>query len=112
MVIFSLVDPLHVPPQLNDPYFIEDLIKRVRAARVMPGFGMSVGDFALLIQAAGVPINRLLTSNIQGNQLLSDKSSTYNIKSVGEAGSVQKTISVVVRMDDNGMGRLVHWSEE
>jgi general secretion pathway protein K len=112
MVIFSLVDPLHVPPQLNDPYFIEDLIKRVRAARVMPGFGMSVGDFALLIQAAGVPINRLLTSNIQGNQLLSDKSSTYNIKSVGEAGSVQKTISVVVRMDDNGMGRLVHWREE
>lgn len=112
MVIFSLVDPLHVPPQLNDPYFIEDLIKRVRAARVLPGFGMSVGDFALLIQAAGVPINRLLTSNIQGNQLLSDKSSTYNIKSVGEAGSVQKTISVVVRMDDNGMGRLVHWREE
>jgi general secretion pathway protein K len=112
MVIFSLVDPLHVPPQLNDPYFIEDLIRQVRAARILPGFGMSVSDFALLIQAAGVPINRLLASNIQGNQMLSDKSSTFSIKSVGEAGAVQKTISAVVRMDDNGMGRLVHWREE
>jgi general secretion pathway protein K len=73
---------------------------------------MSVSDFALLIQAAGVPINRLLASNIQGNQMLSDKSSTFSIKSVGEAGAVQKTISAVVRMDDNGMGRLVHWREE
>ena len=112
MVIFSLVDPLHVPPQLNDPYFIEDLIRQVRAARILPGFGMSVSDFALLIQAAGVPINRLLASNIQGNQMLSDKSSTFSIKSVGEAGAVQKTITAVVRMDDNGMGRLVHWREE
>jgi general secretion pathway protein K len=42
---------------------------------------------------------------------LSDKSETFRITSVGEAGSVQKTIHAVVRLDDS-LGKLLYWREE
>ena len=73
--------------------------------------GMSVSDFGALLQLAGVPVNASITANVQGNRLVSDKTSTFSIKSVGEAGSVQKTIEAVIRMDDQGLGRLVYWRE-
>jgi len=111
LAILSMVDPTKMPPQLADPYFMEDLIRRIRAARLMPGMGMSVSDFGALLQLAGVPVNASITANVQGNRLVSDKTSTFSIKSVGEAGTVQKTIEAVIRMDDQGLGRLVYWRE-
>ena len=111
LAILSMVDPTKMPPQLADPYFMEDLIRRIRAARLIPGMGMSVSDFGALLQLAGVPVNASITANVQGNRLVSDKTSTFSIKSVGEAGSVQKTIEAVIRMDDQGLGRLVYWRE-
>jgi general secretion pathway protein K len=112
VAILAMADPAKAPAQLADPYFMEDLIRRIRAARVMPGMGMSVNDFASLLQLAGVPVNPLIKANVQGNRFVSDKTSTYSIKSVGEAGSVQKTIEAVIRMDDQGLGRLVYWRED
>jgi len=51
-------------------------------------------------------------NNAQANNLpLSDKSETFRITSVGEAGSVQKTIHAVVRLDDS-LGKLLYWREE
>jgi general secretion pathway protein K len=79
---------------------------------MLPGMGMSVSDFAALLELAGVPVNPLIKANVQGNRFVSDKTSTFSIKSVGEAGSVQKTIETVIRMDDNGLGRLVYWRED
>jgi len=111
LAILSMVDPTKVPPQLADPYFMEDLIRRIRAARVLPGMGMSVNDFGALLKLAGVPVNASISANVQGNRLVSDKTSTFSIKSVGEAGSVQKTIEAVIRMDDQALGRLVYWRE-
>ena len=111
LAILSMVDPTKMPPQLADPYFMEDLIRRIRAARLIPGMGMSVSDFGALLQLAGVPVNASITANVQGNRLVSDKTSTFSIKSVGEAGTVQKTIEAVIRMDDQGLGRLVYWRE-
>jgi general secretion pathway protein K len=112
LAILSMADPTKAPAQLADPYFMEDLIRRIRAARMLPGMGMSVNDFAALLELAGVPVNPLIKANVQGNRLVSDKTSTFSIKSVGEAGSVQKTIETVIRMDDNGLGRLVYWRED
>jgi general secretion pathway protein K len=48
---------------------------------------------------------------VAGNRFLGDKSTTFTIKSVGEAGSVQKTLTAVIRLDD-GLGKLVYWREE
>ncbi len=42
---------------------------------------------------------------------MGDKSQTFTIKSVGEAGTVQKTITAVVKLDDS-LGKLLYWREE
>ncbi len=112
MAILSVSDPVHPDPRIRDPVFIDALIQRVRTARMMSMLGMSVTDFVSVIQTSGVAVNPLILNNVQNNTAVSDKTSTFSIKSVGEAGSVQKTISAVVRMDDQGLGRLVYWREE
>lgn len=112
MAILSVADPSHPDPRLRDPVFVDALIQRIRAARMMSFLGMSVNDFISVIEASGVPVNPLIRNNVQNNTAVSDKTSTFSIKSAGEAGSVQKTISAVVRMDDQGLGRLVYWREE
>jgi general secretion pathway protein K len=112
MVILSMVDPLKIPAQLQDPLFLDELIRRIRASRVLSVFGTTVADLTNILQTAGVPVNPALRSSVQANRWLSDKSSTFQIKSVGEAGNVQKTLTAVVRMDDGALGRLVYWREE
>ncbi len=112
MAILSVADPSHPDPRIRDPVFIDALIQRIRTARMMSFLGMSVTDFTSVIAASGVAVNPLIQNNVQNNAAVSDKTSTFSIKSVGEAGSVQKTISAVVRMDDQGLGRLVYWREE
>jgi len=112
MAILSVADPSHPDPRLRDPVFVDTLIQRVRTARLMSFLGMSVLDFISVIEASGIPVNPMIRNNVQNNTAVSDKTNTYSIKSVGEAGSVQKTISAVVRMDDQGLGRLVYWREE
>jgi general secretion pathway protein K len=112
MAILSVADPSHPDPRIHDPIFIDALIQRIRTARMMSFLGMSVQDFISAIELSGVAVNPLIKNNVQNNQAVSDKTSTFSIKSVGEAGSVQKTISAVVRMDDQGLGRLVYWKEE
>jgi general secretion pathway protein K len=112
MAILSVSDPTRPDPRIRDPVFIDALIQRIRTARMMSMLGMSVMDFVTVIQTSGVAVNPLILNNVQNNTAVSDKTSTFRIKSVGEAGSVQKTISAVVRMDDQGLGRLVYWREE
>jgi general secretion pathway protein K len=112
MAILSVADPSHPDPRIKDPVFVDALIQRIRTARMMSFLGMSVTDFTSVIAASGVAVNPLIQNNVQNNVAVSDKTSTFSIKSVGEAGSVQKTISAVVRMDDQGLGRLVYWREE
>lgn len=112
MAILSVADPARPDPRLKDPLFIESLIRRIRNARVFSLFGMSVTDFVNVVELAGVPVNVTIKNNVQNNRAVGDKSSTFTIKSVGEAGSVQKTITAVVRMDDQNLGRLVYWREE
>jgi general secretion pathway protein K len=111
MAILAVSDPNHPDPRLQDPLFIDRLIRQIRTARLYAFFGMSVLDFVNIVQASGVPVNQTIRNNVQNNRWVSDKSSTYRIESVGEAGAVQKKITAVVRLDE-GLGRLVYWREE
>ncbi|QRK13867.1 general secretion pathway protein GspK [Archangium violaceum] len=111
MAIRSAADPARPDPRLNDPVFVQELITRIRAARAFSFFGTSVADFVSTIESAGIAVNPQLKANVAGNRLLGDKSTTFTIKSVGEAGSVQKTITAVVRLDD-ALGKLLYWREE
>lgn len=111
LAILSVADPTRPDPRLQNPAFVQEIIERIRAARAFSFFGMSVNDFVGLVQASGVPVNAAITSNPAANRLIGDKSNTFTIKSVGEAGAVQKTLTAVVRLDD-GLGRLLYWREE
>jgi general secretion pathway protein K len=74
--------------------------------------GMSVRDFIAVVQSAGVNVNQSIAAGTSTNSpLVGDKSNTFTIKSVGEAGSVQKTLTAVVKLDDS-LGKLLYWREE
>jgi general secretion pathway protein K len=112
MAIIAVSDPIRPDPRLRDPVFVDALIRQIRQARMFSLFGMSGLDFVKLVQAAGVPVNTSILNNFQtANRAISDKSKTFKIKSVGEAGTVQKTLTAVVRIDQ-GLGKLVYWREE
>lgn len=112
MSILAVGDPQRPDPRLKDPLFVDGIIQRIRQARVMSFFGMSTSDFVTIVQAAGIAVNSsITTSTTQPNRFVTDKSSTFKIRSTGEAGHVRRTIEAVVRLDD-GLGRLVHWKEE
>jgi general secretion pathway protein K len=111
LAIMSAADPNRPDPRLTDPVFLNELITRIRAARMFSFFGMSVTDFVNLVEQSGVAVNPLIKGNVQQNRYLGDKSKTFTIKSVGEAGSVQKTLTAVIRLDD-GLGKLVYYREE
>ncbi|MBM7114739.1 general secretion pathway protein GspK [Archangium primigenium] len=111
MAILSAADPARPDPRLRDPVFVQELISRIRAARAFSFFGMGVADFVTAIESAGIAVNPAIRANVAGNRFLGDKSTTFTIKSVGEAGSVQKTLTAVIRLDD-GLGKLVYWREE
>jgi general secretion pathway protein K len=112
MAILSVADPAHPDPRLQDPVFISELITRIRSARMFSFFGMSVRDFITVVQSAGVAVNQgIAASNSNNSSIVGDKSNTFTIKSVGEAGSVQKTLTAVVKLDDS-LGKLLYWREE
>jgi general secretion pathway protein K len=109
MAILAVSDPIRPDPRLKDPIFVDALIQRIRQARVFAMFGMSAVDFTKIVQAAGVAVNSSIANG--SNRAVSDKSKTFTIRSTGEAGNVQKTLTAVVRID-NGLGRLLYWREE
>lgn len=114
MAVLSVMDPNKPDPRIRDPIFVDQLIEKIRTARMMailPGLGMTVKDFVSVVQAAGIQVNQSIINNQSVQSPVSDKSSTFTIKSVGEAGQVQKTITAVIRADGN-LGKLMYWREE
>jgi len=111
MAILSVADPARPDPRLRDPLFVDKLITQIRAARMFSFVGSSVQDFVNVVAASGVPVNSSILSNVQGNNFVSDKSETFRVRVVGEAGSVQRSITAVIRLDDQ-LGKLVYWRED
>jgi general secretion pathway protein K len=111
LAIRTIADPLKPDPRLQDPIFIDALIKKIRAARMFALFGMSATDFVNIVASAQVPVNSTILNNMQNQRFIGDKSNTYRVSVTGEAGDVTRTITAVIRLDD-GLGRLVYWREE
>jgi general secretion pathway protein K len=112
LAIQSVAAPTPPDPRLQDPVFLNEVITRIRTARMFSFMGMSVQDFKAVVQSAGVNVNQSIGAGTSTNSpLVSDKSNTFTIKSVGEAGSVQKTLTAVVKLDDS-LGKLLYWREE
>jgi general secretion pathway protein K len=112
MAILSVMDPLHPDTRLQNPLFVDALIKQIRGMTLFSFMGMSASDFVSAVQMSGIAVNPAITANMGQNRFISDKNQTYTITSVGEAGTVTQTITAVVRMDDQNIGRLLFWKEQ
>lgn len=111
LAIRSVADPSRPDVRLQDPIFIDSLIQKIRLAKMFAIFGMSVVDFVNIVESAGVAVNPSIKSNPANQRYVGDKTTTFQLKSVGTAGAVEKTLTAVVRTNE-GLGTLVYWREE
>ena len=112
LAIRTVADPLKSDTRLRDPFFIQTLISYIRQIKGMVGFALSIQDFVGLLNAAGIATNSAITANTQTQRYLGDTSSTFRIQSMGVSGHVKRTLTAVVRMDQEPLGRIVYYREE
>ena len=117
LAVRSIADPSRPDPRLNDPIFLDGIVQKIRAVKMMMPMGMSVQDFTSVVQAAGIAVNsqvtqRQGTAGATANSFLGDKSDTFRIVAVGQAGDVERQIVTVIRLADptqDGLGRVLYW---
>ena len=115
--IQSIADPARPDPRLRDPIFLDSVIQKIRALKMMMPTGISVQDFTMVVQAAGIAVNsqvtqRQGTTGTTANSFLGDKSDTYRIVATGNAGAIERRITAVIRLSDptrDGLGRVLYW---
>jgi len=112
LAIRTVADPLKLDTRLRDPFFVETLIAHIHQIKGMVGFALSIQDFVGLISAAGIATNSAITANTQTQRYLGDTSSTFRIQSTGISGQAKRTLTAVVRMDNEPLGRIVYYREE
>lgn len=111
---------------LLDPEFLVRL-QRLVLERTRGFLSLTPGEFADLVDFAGVTVNRNVVADTNPNNPLVDRSTAFRVRSVGRAGDVTKRIEAVVWLDDPNTtpgaaaaavtptqipGKLVHWREE
>jgi general secretion pathway protein K len=98
-------------PNLQNPLVIQQVLRDLSMAKMFSGLGITVPQFIGILQADKIAVDPQMMSNLQGQTRFTDKSDTFTIHAMGEAGKVQKKLTVVVRTD-NGLGQLMYWKEE
>jgi general secretion pathway protein K len=119
LVVRLLADPARPDPRLADPVFVDSLVQKILAAKAMVPMGMTVQVFLTIVQTAGVQVNPQITQR-QGasgaaSSFLGDKSDTFRIVAVGQAGDVERRVTAVIRLRDpqqDGLGRVMYWRND
>jgi general secretion pathway protein K len=119
LVVRLMADPTRPDPRLGDPLFVDGLVQKILAAKAMMPMGITVQDFLTIVQAAGVQVNPQIAQR-QGatgaaNSFLGDKSDTFRIVAVGQAGDVERRVTAVIRLHDpqqDGLGRVMYWRND
>jgi len=117
LAVRSIADPTRPDPRLNDPVFLDGIVQKIRAVKMMMPMGMSVQDFTSVVQAAGIVVNTQVTqrqgvAGATANSFLGDKSDTFRIVAIGQAGDVERRVTTVIRLVDptqDGLGRVLYW---
>jgi general secretion pathway protein K len=114
LAIRSAADPSRPDPRLTDPVFLDSIVQKIRSARLLNPLGMTVSDFVTVLVQSGIAVNPQITSNVQANSYLGDRTKTFRVTATGEAGNVQRSVTTVVRIDtpQDGLGRLMYWKED
>ncbi len=111
LAVRTAADPAKPDGRLSDPVFLDALVQKIAAARLLSPMGMTVSDFISVLVQAGIAVNPQITSNLQGNSFLGDHTKTFRISVTGEVADVQRTVTAVVRITQpqDGLGRLLYW---
>ena len=116
LILKLMADPAHPDPRLADPVFLDALVQKILAVKAMLPTGMTVQDFLTIVQTAGVALNPLVvqraTATGAAQSFLGDKSDTFRIVAVGQAGDVERKVTAVIRLKDpqqDGLGRVMYW---
>jgi general secretion pathway protein K len=111
LAVRSAADPTHPDGRLSDPIFLDALVQKIQAARMLSPMGMSVSDFVNVLVQSDIAVNPQITGNLQTNSFLGDHSKTFRVTAVGEVGNVQRTVTGVIRITQpqDGLGRLLYW---
>jgi general secretion pathway protein K len=111
LAVRSAADPAKPDGRLSDPVFLDTLVQKISAVRMLSPMGMTVSDFINVLVQADIAVNPQITSNVQANTFLGDHTKTFRVTAVGEAGTVQRTVTAVVRITQpqDGLGRLLYW---
>jgi general secretion pathway protein K len=114
LAIRTAADPARPDGRLADPVFLDSMVQKLLSARMLNPMGMSVADFVNVLVQAGIAVNPQITSNLQANAYLGDRSKTFRVTAIGEAGDVQRMVTAVVRIErpEDGLGRLMYWKED
>jgi len=106
----AAADPAN--PMLQNPVVIQSIIEQIALVRMLgPMMGITVEQFVTILEAAGIVVRPEIKNNVASNDYLGDKSQTFKITAVGQAGSVTKKLVTVLRYDQ-GLGRLLYYQEE
>ncbi len=114
LAVRSAADPAKPDGRLSDPVFLDSLVQKITAARMLSPMGMTVSDFVNVLIQSDIAVNPQITSNLQGNSFLGDHTKTFRVTSTGEVNDVQRTITTVVRITQpqDGLGRLLYWKAD
>jgi general secretion pathway protein K len=114
LAVRSAADPARPDSRLSDPIFLDGLVQKISAAKMLSPMGMTVSDFVNILVQSDIPVNPQITSNISNNTFLGDHTKTFRVTSTGEVGDVQRTVTAVVRITQpqDGLGRLLYWKAD
>ena len=98
-------------PRLRDPLVLRTILQEIQLKKMFSFFGLTVGDFIGVLQAAQIRIRPELAQPNSPLNFLGDQSDTFRINATGRVGRVEKKISAVVKYDDL-LGKLIYWKEE
>ncbi len=114
LAVRTAADPAKPDGRLSDPVFLDALVQKLAAARMLNPMGMTVSAFVNVLVQAGIAVNPQITSNLVGNSFLGDHTKTFRVTATGEVGDVQRTVTAVVRITQaqDGLGRLLYWKAD
>ena len=99
-------------PKLYDLFTMQNVFSEIALAKSFSFFGLSTTQFIQIIEKNGIAVREeIKAGGAKNNKWISDKSETFTIKAMGQAGNVEKTVTAVVR-HDNALGKVLYFRQE
>ncbi|HEY3445713.1 MAG TPA: type II secretion system minor pseudopilin GspK [Myxococcales bacterium] len=99
-------------PKLNPAGVTIQLInEQIATVKMFSFLGMSASTFVNIVKGAGIKIKPAIEANMQSNGWITDKSETFTVKATGQAGRVERTVTAVIRYNDQ-LGKVLYYRQE